>query len=138
MMKKISWMSAALAAFGMTGISSVALASSHREAPSIAQDPTADNTDLYAWVQGSNLVILANYIPLEEPAGGPNFHRFSDDVLYEIHIARGPLSLNDALTYQIRFQSNAFPQVNPADLAAPLGGGKEFFYQLSASHRPTA
>jgi hypothetical protein len=131
MMKNISWMSAALAALGIVGTGSTALASSHREAPSISQDPAADNTDLYAWVQGSNLVILANYIPLEEPAGGPNFHRFSDDVLYEVHIARGPSNLDDVLTYQIRFQSNAFPQVDPADLTAPLGGGKEFFYQLS-------
>ena len=131
MMKNISWMSAALAALGIAGIPSAASASSHREAPAIAQDPAADNTDLYAWVQGTNLVIIANYIPLEEPAGGPNFHRFSDEVLYEIHIARGPSSLDDALTYQIRFQSTPFPPVDPADLMAPVGGGKEFFYQLS-------
>ena len=63
-----------------------ASASSHREAPAISSDPAADNTDLYAWVApGSHdkLYVLANWIPLEEPAGGPNFHRFSDDVLYD-------------------------------------------------------
>ena len=54
------------------------LASSHREAPLIAGDPTADNTDLYAFVspdKPDTVTIIANYIPLEEPAGGPNFFR---------------------------------------------------------------
>ena len=56
-----------------------ALASSHREAPLIAGDPAADNTDLYAFVSPddpSKVTIIANYIPLEEPAGGPNFNQF--------------------------------------------------------------
>jgi hypothetical protein len=133
MMKRISWMSAALAAFGVIATSGGAWASSHREAPAIADDPAADNTDLYAWVEGNNLVILANYIPLEEPAGGPNFHKFSDEVLYEIHIARGPSSLEDALTYQVRFKSTPYPNVDPGNLAAPVGGGKEFFSQIAGS-----
>ncbi|TMC76678.1 MAG: DUF4331 domain-containing protein, partial [Chloroflexi bacterium] len=63
--------------------------SSHREAPEISKDPVADNTDLYAFVDpgdSSKVTILANYIPLEEPAGGPNFFQFGDDVLYEIKI----------------------------------------------------
>jgi hypothetical protein len=109
------------------------MASSHREAPQISEDPAADNTDLYAWVEGSNLVILANYIPLEEPAGGPNFHKFSDEVLYEVHIARGPTSLNDAITYQITFNSTPFVYQDPGNLNAPLIGGKEFFAQLAGS-----
>jgi hypothetical protein len=85
MIKRTVWTSVALAALSVIGTSGVAMASSHREAPQISEDPAADNTDLYAWVEGSNLVILANYIPLEEPAGGPNFHKFSDEVLYEVH-----------------------------------------------------
>jgi hypothetical protein len=133
MMKRMVLTSAVLAALSVVGMSGTALASSHREAPDIGDDPTADNTDLYAWVEGGNLVILANYIPLEEPAGGPNFHKFSDEVLYEVHIARGADSLDDALTYQIRFNTTPFPKVDPADLNAPLGGGKEFFYQLSGA-----
>ena len=111
-----------------------AQASSHREAPAIATDPAADNTDLYAWVTpGSHehLNIVANWIPLEAPAGGPNFHEFSDEVLYEIHLLRPEESLNDAITYQFRFRSTPYPQVDPADLAAPPGGGKEFFSQLA-------
>jgi hypothetical protein len=132
MMKKTVW-TAAIAALSVMATTSGALASSHREAPGISEDPAADNTDLYAWVEGTNLVILANYIPLEEPAGGPNFHKFSDDVLYEIHIARGPDSLADAITYQIDFSSTGYPQVDVTDLTKMVGGGKEFFSQIAGS-----
>jgi hypothetical protein len=63
--------------------------SSHREAPEISQDPVADSTDVYAFVcpdWPDAVALIANYIPLQEPAGGPNFYEFGEDVLYEIHI----------------------------------------------------
>ncbi len=63
--------------------------SSHREAPEISKDPVADSTDLYAFVSPDEpdlVTILANYIPLESPDGGPNFYEFGDDVVYEINI----------------------------------------------------
>lgn len=133
MMKRASWATATLLAVGIVGISGVAGASSHREAPAISDDPSADNTDLYAWVDaaGANLIILANYIPLEEPAGGPNFHKFSDDVLYEIHLTRGGTDLKDKIKYQIRFTTAPYEYKNPGDLGLPVGGGKEFFSQIA-------
>jgi hypothetical protein len=82
-------------------------ASSHREAPLISQDPTADNTDLYAFVspdQPDTVTIVANYIPLESPAGGPNFPAFDDSVLYEIHIDNDGDARED-VTYQFRFNT---------------------------------
>src|SRR5688572_5063281 len=63
--------------------------SSHREAPEIAQDPVADSTDVYAFVspdKPDTVTLIANYVPLQSPAGGPNFYEFGDDVLYSIHI----------------------------------------------------
>jgi len=81
--------------------------SSHREAPEISKDPVADSTDLYAFVspdQPNNVTIIANYVPLEEPAGGPNFYEFGDDVLYEIHIVNGT-DVQHELTYQFRFHT---------------------------------
>ena len=131
----------AAAAIGITLCASPAMASSHREAPAIAQDPVADNTDLYAWVSPDKktLHIVANYIPLEEPAGGPNFYTFGDDVLYEIHITRGAQSLEDVFTYQIRFSTMKPVFVDPAaNIGSPIpgamiGGGKEFFRQLAAA-----
>jgi hypothetical protein len=80
---------------------------SHREAPKISKDPVADNTDLYAFVspdKPDTATILANYIPLEEPAGGPNFNSFGDDVLYEIVIDNNGDGIED-LTYQFRFKT---------------------------------
>ena len=66
-----------------------AKASSHAEAPLIGQDPRADNTDLYAFVSPedtSTVTMIANYIPLEAPASGPNFYSFDDSALYEIKV----------------------------------------------------
>jgi hypothetical protein len=63
--------------------------SSHREAPEISKDPVADSTDVYAFVSPDNpgtVTLIANYIPLESPAGGPNFFEFGNDVLYTINI----------------------------------------------------
>jgi hypothetical protein len=82
-------------------------ASSHREAPLISQDPLADNTDLYAFRspdRPDTVTIVANYIPLESPAGGPNFPAFDDTVLYEIHIDNDG-DADDDLTYQFRFHT---------------------------------
>ena len=64
--------------------------SSHREAPQISKDAVADSTDVYAFVSGSDapgtVTIIANYVPLQAPAGGPNFYEFGDDVVYDINI----------------------------------------------------
>lgn len=79
--------------------------SSHREAPEIAKDPVADGTDTYAFVSKENpdkVVLIANYIPLQQPNGGPNFFEFADDVLYEIHVSNAGTSEAD-VTYQFRF-----------------------------------
>jgi hypothetical protein len=128
-------MTAALCALGTLALPQTSHASSHREAPGIALDPAADNTDLWAWVKPGThdtLYVVAAYNPLEEPSGGPNFHTFSDDVLYEIHIARGPSSLDDVVTYQIQFKTQRPTRVDVANLTAATGGGKEFFLQLAA------
>lgn len=81
--------------------------SSHREAPEISKDPVADNTDFYAFVspdKSDTVTFIANYIPLEGPAGGPNFYEFGADVLYEIHIDNDG-DAEDEITYQFRFTS---------------------------------
>jgi len=86
--------------------------SSHREAPEIAKDPVADSTDLYAFVSpdaAGTVTMIANYIPLEGPAAGPNFYEFGDDVLYEIHIDNNGDGYAD-VSYQFSFNSiNAIP-----------------------------
>ncbi len=90
-----------------TSVSGV-LASSHREAPLIAGDPAADNTDLYAFVspdKPNTLTIIANYVPLEEPAGGPNFFPFDPAVRYEIYIDNNGDGVANT-SYTFKFKSN--------------------------------
>ena len=78
---------AALAAGSLaaTGV----LGSSHREAPKILADPTADNTDVYAFTAPDaphSLTVVANWIPLEEPAGGPSFGKLDPRARYYVKI----------------------------------------------------
>jgi Domain of unknown function (DUF4331) len=83
-------------------------ASSHREAPMIANDPTADNTDLYAFRSPDNpemVTIIANYVPLQLPMGGPNYATFNDEVRYEIHIKNDATTAGDDITYRFSFSS---------------------------------
>ncbi|HEY1623202.1 MAG TPA: DUF4331 domain-containing protein [Streptosporangiaceae bacterium] len=82
--------------------------SSHREAPEISKDPVADSTDVYAFVspdKPGTVTLIANYIPLQGPAAGPNFYEFGDDVLYEIHIDNNGDGRAD-VSYQFRFSTH--------------------------------
>jgi hypothetical protein len=81
--------------------------SSHREAPEISKDPVADSSDLYAFVspdKPDTVTLIANYVPLQGPASGPNFYEFGDDVLYEIHIDNNGDGKSD-VTYQFSFKT---------------------------------
>ena len=81
--------------------------SSHREAPEISKDPVADNTDVYAFVspqRPKSVTLIANFIPLQKPDGGPNFYEFGDDVLYEIHVSNKGTAEAD-ISYQFRFHT---------------------------------
>ena len=81
--------------------------SSHREAPEISKDPVADNTDTYAFVspdKPDTVTIITNYIPLEDPPGGPNFFEFGEDVLYSIYIDNDGDGLPD-IEYRLRFKT---------------------------------
>jgi Domain of unknown function (DUF4331) len=82
-------------------------ASSHREAPLISEDPVADNTDVYAFVspdRPDTVTLVANYVPLEEPAGGPNFHKFGDDVIYALNVDNTGDGKED-IAYHFRFKT---------------------------------
>src|SRR5579864_2260381 len=86
--------------------------SSHREAPEISSDPVADNTDVYAFVSPDapdTVTLLANFIPGQDPAGGPNFYRFGDSVLYAINISNTP-GANADISFQFRFTTQVQSQ----------------------------
>ena len=98
-----------------TGVSGLALlgpvttnASSHREAPYTADDPRADNTDVYAFVSPddpNSVTMVANWWPFEEPNGGPNFYRFDDGARYDINIDNNGDAVADVV-YRWTFTSN--------------------------------
>jgi hypothetical protein len=80
--------------------------SSHREAPEISKDPVADNTDVYAFVspdKPDTVTLIANFIPFQNPQGGPNFYEFGDDVLYEINISNSGEAGDPDVIYRFRF-----------------------------------
>jgi hypothetical protein len=110
--------------------------SSHREAPEISKDPVADSTDLYAFVspdKPDTVTLIANYVPLQEPAGGPNFYEFGNDVLYQIHIDTTGNAEPD-ITYQFRFStevtdpSTFLYNTGPiTSLSSPAWNRRQFF-----------
>jgi hypothetical protein len=89
------------------GSPEAARASSHREAPLISQDPTADNTDLYAFVspdKPDTATIIANWIPGEDPAAGPNYYTFSESARYDVYVDTNGDGKPE-ITYQFRFKN---------------------------------
>jgi hypothetical protein len=105
-MKKIIKLMACVIACIVSGHYAV-YASSHREAPLISNDPLADNTDLYVFrspCDTNNIVIIANYIPFEHPAGGPNYYNFGEGIRYEIHIDNNPATPGDDIIYRFTFK----------------------------------
>src|SRR3989442_13554158 len=110
---------------------SAANASSHREAPLISEDPSADNTDLYAFRspdKPDTLTIVSNFIPGEDPAAGPNYYTFSPTARYDIYLDRNGDGKPD-VTYYLRFKRNNGPYflgdtVQPYTVTRVDGKGK--------------
>ena len=87
-------------------------ASSHREAPLISEDPTADNTDLYAFRSPDDpdtLTIISNWIPAEDPAAGPMYWTFSQRARYNIYVDRNGNGRPDGndVTFRVTFKNKA-------------------------------
>ncbi|MEO7119209.1 MAG: DUF4331 domain-containing protein, partial [Candidatus Limnocylindrales bacterium] len=97
----------ASALLAISSIGGSTLASSHREAPLIATDPAADNTDLYAFVspdKPNTVTLIANYTGFQEPAGGPNFYAFDPNVRYWIKIDNNGDGIEN-VTYEFAFET---------------------------------
>jgi len=100
------WLRLLIAMTLFTGLSIILMSSSHREAPLIANDPLADNTDLYAFRSPDHpdkIAIIANYIPAELPFGGPNYYSFGEDIRYEIHVDNNIRTPGDDIIYRFTF-----------------------------------
>ena len=110
--------------------------SSHREAPGISKDPVADSTDVYAFVspdKPDTVTLIANYIPFEDPAGGPNFFEFGDDVIYTINVDNTGDGKPD-VTYEFKFttvvangQSFLYNTGPITDIADPAFNRRQYY-----------
>jgi len=113
--------------------------SSHREAPEISLDPAADNADVYAFVspdKPDTVTIISNFVPLQAPAGGPNFFEFGNDVLYSIYIDNNGDAKPD-IEYQFLFHStlrnpNTFLyNTGPIESIGSANWNKRQFYSVT-------
>src|SRR6266481_9940090 len=132
-MKHMSAISMSLVALFVLVSGSTAEAASHREAPLIALDPSADNTDVYAFVSydDANLkrttadpdrrvTFILNVNPGQDPSDGPNYFSFGDDVLYAINIDNDQDGKADNIVYEFRFKTENRPIGGPGGLTSPL------------------
>src|SRR5215475_14723190 len=104
-----------------------AAASSHREAPFITKNPKVDGTDFYMFNsyetgRAGYVTLLANYLPLQDAYGGPNYFALDEDALYEIHIDNDGDARED-LTFQFRFDNDL--AMNGRGLRLPIGNGND-------------
>src|SRR6478752_1921583 len=105
LMRRIALIAALIAAAIAVPLS---FGSSHREAPLTSIDPTADDTDVYAFTADDApgaLTVVANWIPFEDPAGGPNFYRFDDRASYYINVDNTGDGVYD-VRYRFKFKTS--------------------------------
>ena len=136
----------AIAAAGLV-LAGGSLASSHREAPLITQTPKVDGTDFYmfrSYESGRSgyVTFIANYSPLEDAYGGPNYYSLDPKAVYEIKVDNNGDGIAD-ITYQFRFQNNyknLTVNVNGVNVAVPLSNIGPFgsAYDTGANGAPIA
>ena len=108
-----------------TSIATPVFGASHREAPLIALDPAADNTDVYAfrsWENPDKVVFILNTIPGQDPADGPNYFAFDDNVLYEFHVDNDKDGKAEDIVYQFRFKTETRPALGSLNFPLPFVG----------------
>lgn len=141
-----------LPVLGIVVLSGILMSSSHREAPMIAGDPLADNTDVYAFRspdKPDKICIIANYIPMQLPFAGPNYYHFGENIHYEIHIDNNINTPGDDIVYRFTFKktnedtTTFFPirlgkenQKNTYTMEKSTDGGKTFMVVKSDGYVP--
>lgn len=115
------------ALMALTTMTPLAGAASHREAPLIALDPAADNTDTYffrSWQDPDKVVFIANVIPGQDPADGPNYFNFDDEVLYTVNIDNNQDGKAEDIVYEFRFKTENRPILGQLEFPLAYVGNK--------------
>lgn len=111
-------------------------AASHREAPLIAQDPAADITDVYAFVNYDDpekVTFIMNVIPAQEPSSGPNYFFFDPNVLYRIHVDLNRDGVADDVIFEVRFKTELRNALAGFGLLSPVANvGRPEIGQITA------
>ncbi len=121
------WKVFLIALSAVVAVGGTALASSHREAPFVTRHPKVDATDFYMFRsyetgRSAYVTLIANYIPIQAPYGGPNYFTMDPDALYEIHVDNDGNAEED-ITFQFRFQEtyqNLHLNIGGKNVAVPL------------------
>ena len=118
--------------------------SSHREAPEISKDPSADNTDVYAFVspdKPDTVTVIANFNPFQKPDGGPNFYEFGEDVLYTLNLtnngrdAKADMSLEFRFRTEIRDKTTFLYNTGPINDISDKTWNRPQFYDVTVVYR---
>lgn len=109
MKKRFTWskLTALAGVLSLAVFSGFLMSSSHREAPLIADDRQADNTDVYAFrspTDANKVVLIADFIPGQLPSDGPNYYHFGENIRYEIHVDNNTNTPGDDITYRWTFK----------------------------------
>ena len=125
------WATAILSGAALAMLALPAAASSHREAPFLTNAPKVDGTDFYlfrSYAPGREgyVTMIANFIPFQDPQGGPNFYQFDQNALYEIHVDNNGDAKED-ISFQFRFK-------NTSKRTALTVGGKQVMIPLINSN----
>jgi hypothetical protein len=109
--KHLHWAVGMMATATLVTAVGPAMASSHREAPFLTKMPKVDGTDFfmfrsYAPGRQDYVTMIADYIPFQDPQGGPNFYQFDENALYEIHVDNNGDAKED-ITFQLRFKNTS-------------------------------
>jgi hypothetical protein len=109
--KHSRWAAAFLSGAALAALALPAAGSSHREAPFLTNAPKVDGTDFYmfrSYAPGREgyVTMIANFIPFQDPQGGPNFYQFDNNALYEIHVDNNGDAKED-ISFQFRFKSTS-------------------------------
>lgn len=138
--RRSTLMASLLMSATFASLSPSVFAASHREAPLMALDPSADITDVYAFLNYNDpnrVTLIMNAIPMQEPSAGPNYFFFDPNVLYKINVDLNGDGMANELSFEVRFQTQIRNSLAKFNLPSPVANaGRPEIGQITALNGP--